>query len=173
MSGVCLLRLLRFGRQVDVEAALVERQGGHEDDEEHEQHVDHRRDVHVRVGLRDLALEDAFGAVVLMGSHYSPPCVVPLRCGSVMSPMSSMPLARSSSIASITALYSTSSSALMMTMLVRLVLEDLVDPALQVVLRHLHGVEVEPSCSASIARTVWSCVSGFSVRVGRHRQRDG
>ena len=68
-----LLRLLRLGRQVDIETALVERQSHHEDNEEHEQHVDHRRDVHVRIGLRDFGLEDRFGAEMLMGSHYSPP----------------------------------------------------------------------------------------------------
>ena len=46
---------LRFGRQVDVDALLGERQGRHEDDEQHEQHVDQRRDVHVRAGMRDFA----------------------------------------------------------------------------------------------------------------------
>ena len=123
-----------------------ERQGGHEDDEQHEQHVDHRRDVHVRVGLRVLALEDRFGAEVLVGWPLlaSPAAGEPLRRGSVMRPMSSMPLARSSSIASITALYSTSSSALMMTM--RSFLSSRISSTRRrrSSLRHRHGVDEEP-----------------------------
>src|SRR5688500_19884391 len=84
--------------------------------QEHEQHVDHRCDVHVGVRLRDLSLEDSLGAVMLMDRHYSPPAVPAEDCfGSVISPMSSIPAMRSWSIVSITALYSTSSSALMIT----------------------------------------------------------
>ena len=70
-SGVSCCGVLGLGRQVDVHALLGERQGGHEDDEQHEQHVDERRDVHVRVGMRDLALDDLVGAVVMMRvCHY-------------------------------------------------------------------------------------------------------
>src|SRR4029077_12361503 len=83
--------------------------------QEHEQHVDHRRDVHVGVGLRHRGLENRLGAVMLMDRHYSPPCI--LRRVSVIRPMSSMPACRSSSIVSMTALYGASSSALMMTIL--------------------------------------------------------
>ena len=69
---------LGLERQVDVDALLGERQGRHEDDQEHEQHVDERRDVHVRTGVRHLALDDALGAEVLVGvSHYLPPAVAP------------------------------------------------------------------------------------------------
>ena len=51
----------------------VERQRRHEDDEQHEQHVDERRDVHVRTGVRHLALDDLVGAEVLMRvRHYLP-----------------------------------------------------------------------------------------------------
>src|SRR5437762_746554 len=109
-------RRVGLGRQVDVETLLRQRQRGHEDDEEHEQHVDHRRDVHVGVRLRDRALEDRVGAVVLVrvGGHYLPPCDSALDALlSVISPTSSMPLARSWSIASMIALYGASSSALM------------------------------------------------------------
>ena len=52
----------------------VSGQGGHEDDQEHEQHVDERRDVHVRTGVRHLARDDALGAEVLVCvRHYLPP----------------------------------------------------------------------------------------------------
>ena len=34
--------------------------------EQHEQHVDERRDVHVRTGVRHLARDDALGAEVLV-----------------------------------------------------------------------------------------------------------
>ena len=44
-----------------------QRQRRHEDDEQHEQHVDERRDVHVRRGLRRLACDDLLGAVVHVG----------------------------------------------------------------------------------------------------------
>ena len=55
-------------------------------------------------GLGLLALEDAVGAVVLMvDRHYSPPPACPPR-RSVIRPMSSMPAARSSSIACMTRL---------------------------------------------------------------------
>src|SRR6185369_12360157 len=75
-----------------------------------EQHVDHRRDVHLRRRLGNLPLEDRVRAVMLMGvGHYF------LTFGSAMSAMSSMPLARSSSIASITVPYGASVSALMKT----------------------------------------------------------
>jgi hypothetical protein len=62
---VRLLHLL-FGleRQVHVDALLRQREGRHEDDEQHEEHVDERRDVHVRTGVRDLAANDFLGAVV-------------------------------------------------------------------------------------------------------------
>jgi hypothetical protein len=60
-----LLRLLRFGGQVDVEPLLREWQGGHEDDEQHEQHVDHGGDVHVGRSFELLAHHDFIGAVVL------------------------------------------------------------------------------------------------------------
>ena len=59
------LLVLGFGRQVDVDALCVERQRRHEDDEQHEQHVDERRDVHVRAGVRNLGLDDLVGAEVL------------------------------------------------------------------------------------------------------------
>ena len=66
--------LLGLGRQVDVDALLGERQRRHEDDEQHEQHVDERRDVHVRTGVRDLALDDLVGAEMLVCvCHYLPP----------------------------------------------------------------------------------------------------
>ena len=52
--------------------------GRHEDDEEHEQHVDERRDVHVRAGVRDLALDDLVGAeMVMCVRHYCPPAAPP------------------------------------------------------------------------------------------------
>ena len=71
-------RRLGLERQVDVHALLGQRQGRHEDDQEHEQHVDERRDVHVRTGVRHLARDDALGAVVLVGVlHYLPPAVAP------------------------------------------------------------------------------------------------
>src|SRR5205823_14018610 len=108
--------LLALGRQVDVDALLGEREGGHEDDDEHEQHVDQRRDVHVRTGVRDLTGDDLVGAeVVMCVRHYLPPVGPAVFFGSAMRPMSSMPAWRSWSIAAITALYSTSSSALMRT----------------------------------------------------------
>src|SRR6185503_6549164 len=99
--------------------------------------VDHRRDVHVRVRLGDLALEDGVGAVVLVrvGGHYLPPCDSALDALlSVIRPTSSMPLARSSSIASMTALYGASSTPLSQTVL-----------------------------SALMPSTVWSCVSGLDA----------
>ena len=55
-----------------------------------------------------------------------------------------MPLARSSSIASITAPYSTSSSALMMTMRSFLLFEHFLDPAAQVAVLNLDRVDEEP-----------------------------
>src|SRR5262245_61575464 len=110
-------RLLALCRQVDVDALLRQRQGRHEDDEEHEQHVDERRDVHVRAGVQRLALDDLVGTEMMVCvSHYLPPAAPSapfLR--SVMRPMSSMPACRSWSIAVMTAPYSTSSSALMRT----------------------------------------------------------
>ena len=39
------IRCLRFCRQVDIKTTLVKRQGCHEDNEQHKQHVDHWRDV--------------------------------------------------------------------------------------------------------------------------------
>src|SRR5438067_8542942 len=109
--------LLALRRQVDVDALLRERQGGHEDDDQHEQHVDERRDVHVRTGVRHFSGDDLVGAEVMVCvRHYLPP-VGPSAVffGSAIRPMSSMPAWRSWSIAAITALYSTSSSALMRT----------------------------------------------------------
>ena len=74
---VLLLRRLGLERQVDVDALLGERQRRHEDDEEHEQHVDERRDVHVRAGVRDFPADDLFGAEMLVGvQHYWPPPAV-------------------------------------------------------------------------------------------------
>jgi hypothetical protein len=61
-----LLRRLGFGGQVDVDALLRQRQRRHEDDEQHEQHVDQRRHVHVRVGMRGLGGDDLLGAEVLV-----------------------------------------------------------------------------------------------------------
>src|ERR1019366_5615286 len=80
-------------------------------------HVDHRRDVHVRRRMRRLALEDLFGAEMLMrvGHYLSPDDSPGVRFLSVTRPTSSIPACRSWSIASITALYSTRSSALMST----------------------------------------------------------
>ena len=79
------MRLLALRRQVDVDALLRERQGRHEDDEQHEQHVDQRRDVHVRAGVRHFALDDLVGAEVMMCvCHYLPPAAPPaalLRLG--------------------------------------------------------------------------------------------
>ena len=102
--GLRLVRRLGFRRQVDVETALRERQGGHEDDEEHEQHVDHRRDVHVAADFELLGGDDLVGAEMLVGvSHVSSlPRLAGRARRSVMRPMSSIPAARSSSIASIT-----------------------------------------------------------------------
>ena len=61
------LPLSQKGLDVDLpQATLRERQGRHEDDEEHEQHVDHRRDVHVSIRLELLGADDPVGAVVLV-----------------------------------------------------------------------------------------------------------
>src|SRR4029079_12548780 len=105
---------LRFSRNVDVDALLPERQSREEYDEQHEEHVDQRGDVHVTAGLRDLGLDDLVGPEVMMRvRHYCAPPAPPstLRF-SVPKPMSSMPAWRSWSIAAITAPYSTSSSPL-------------------------------------------------------------
>ena len=61
--------------QVDVHALLGQRQRRHEDDEQHEQHVDERRDVHVRAGVRHFALDDLLRAEVLVRVRhgYLPP----------------------------------------------------------------------------------------------------
>src|SRR6266571_5675970 len=85
--------LLALGRQVDVDALLRERERRHEDDQQHEQHVDERRDVHVRAGMRNFGLDDLVGAEVMMGvRHYLPPAVSPpVFLRSVMRPMSSTP----------------------------------------------------------------------------------
>ena len=81
--AACVRLALGFGRQVDVEALRPERQGGHEDDEQHQEHVNQRRDVHVRAGVRNLGLEDRFRAevlVVVCVSHYCwPPAAAALR----------------------------------------------------------------------------------------------
>ena len=58
-----LLSGLRFSRQVDIDALLSQGESGHEDDQQHEQHVDERRDVHVGVGRRDRGFDDLLGAV--------------------------------------------------------------------------------------------------------------
>ena len=68
---ICVLSLRRgrrlgLERQVDVDAPLRQRQGRHEDDEQDEQHVDERRDVHVRAGVRRLARDDFFRAEMLV-----------------------------------------------------------------------------------------------------------
>ncbi len=106
--GFCCCGSLGLERQIDVDALLGERQGRHEDDEQHEQHVDERRDVHVGAGVRDFPADDLLGAEVLVGvRHYWPP---PSVCPgtfffSVMSAMFSICALRSASIASMIALY--------------------------------------------------------------------
>src|SRR5262249_5496083 len=109
--------LLGLGRQVDVDTLLGERQGGHEDHDQHEQHVDQRRDVHAGGGMRAARRKDFAGAGTgVCVRLYLPPLGAPaVFFGSVIRPMSSMPAWRSWSIAAMTAPYSTSSSALMRT----------------------------------------------------------
>ena len=71
-------RPLGLGRQVDVDPLLGEVQGRHEDDQQHQQHVDQRRDVHVATGMRDFAGDDLVGAeVVMCVSHYWAPFAPP------------------------------------------------------------------------------------------------
>src|SRR5262249_46366320 len=108
---VRVLLLLLFGleRQVDVDAALRERQRGHEDDQEHEEHVDERRDVHVRAGVRDRPRDDFFGAemLVCVRHRYCPFFALSSAPGlrSVMSAMFSICALRSASMASMIAAY--------------------------------------------------------------------
>src|SRR5262249_47445006 len=156
--------LLGLGRQVDVDTLLGERQGGHEDHDQHEQHVDERRDVHVGGGMRDLRLNDFVGAeMVVCVRHYLPPLGAPaVFFGSVIRPMSSMPAWRSWSIAAMTAPYSTSSSALMRTTF------SLAFSRISLIL-----VAISASCTGlaltyidlplAIATTVWPCPSGLST----------
>src|SRR4029079_18914916 len=93
--------VLGFHGQVDVYPLLSERQGGHEDDQQDEEHVDERGDVHVRTGVRDLAGDDPLGAAVLVGvRHYFFSC---LR--SVIRAMFSICALRSASMASMIAAY--------------------------------------------------------------------
>src|SRR5439155_21547422 len=158
-------RLLALGRQVDVDALLRERQRRHEDDDQHEQHVDERRDVHVGGGMRHFRPDDLVGAeMVMCVSHYLPPVApMPGAClGSVISPMSSMPACRSWSIAAMTAPYSTSSSALMRTTFSLLFSRI-----------SLTFVAISCSCtglaltyiylSLSVAKTVCPCPSGLAT----------
>src|SRR5262249_20676825 len=110
-----LLLLLGLERKVDVHPLLRERQGRHEDDQQHEEHVDERRDVHVRTGVRNLAADDLFGAVVRVSVlHYrAPPEVLPSTClGSVMSAMFSICALRNASMAVMIASYFASLSPL-------------------------------------------------------------
>ena len=145
-SWSCCVRRVRLERQVDVDALLRERQGRHEDDQQHEQHVDQRRDVHVRTGVRDLALDDLVGAEVLVCvcHGYLPPASPARTLRSVMRPMFSICASRSWSIAAITDAYGASSSALMRTIFSFLRLEDLGDLLPQVVLADRHRVQVHP-----------------------------
>ena len=70
-SGVTSVVFLLSAGRLMSRPLLRQRQGRHEDDEQHEQHVDERRDVHVRTGVRNLAFDDYFGAEMLVGvSHY-------------------------------------------------------------------------------------------------------
>ena len=77
-SGVTsVVRLVSAGRLMST-PFLGEVQGRHEDDEQHEQHVDQRRDVHVATGMRDFAGDDLVGAeVVMCVSHYWAPFAPP------------------------------------------------------------------------------------------------
>src|SRR4029079_17785077 len=148
----------------DVDALLGQRQGGHEDDDQHEQHVDERRDVHVRTGVRHFAGDALVGAEMMMCvRHYLTPRRAPaLFLGSVIKPMSSMPAWRSWSIADMTAPYSTSSSALMRTTF-----------SLAFSRSSLIFDAISPSCtglaftyidlSLAIATTVCPCTSGLST----------
>src|SRR6185295_7212271 len=156
-------RFLGFRRQVDVDALLRERQRRHEDDEQHEQHVDERRHVHVRAGMRDFRRDDLVGAEVMVRvCHYLPPAPSLPFVRSVISPMSSIPAWRSWSIAAITAPYSTSSSALMRTIF-----------SLEFSSSSLTLAAISPSCTAlalryidlslPMATTVWPCTSGLST----------
>src|SRR4029079_16390601 len=99
------------------DAALRQRQGRHEDDEQNEEHVDERRDVHVRAGVRDRARHDRFGAVVLgrVPHYWAPPAPPGLFFFSVMSAMFSICALRNASITSMIAAYLASLSPLRYT----------------------------------------------------------
>src|SRR6185436_4790981 len=101
--------LLRLSRDVDVHALLREVDHRHEDDEQDEQDVDERRDVHVRTCVQDFRLDDLVGAEVMMRvCHYWPPPAPAFLFACTISAMSSTPAWCSASIAVITELYSAS-----------------------------------------------------------------
>src|SRR5678816_1637590 len=106
--------LLGFERKVNVHALLRERQGGHEDDQEDEEDVNQRGDVHVRTGVRHFPLDDLFRAVVLVRVlHYWPPPDPPgLFLRSVIRAMFSIWALRRASMASMMAPYWASLSPL-------------------------------------------------------------
>ena len=58
--------LVDLERKVDVDTLLAEGKRRHEDDEEHEQHVDERRDVHLRAGVRGFPRDDPLRAEMLV-----------------------------------------------------------------------------------------------------------
>src|SRR5690606_15106268 len=97
-------------RQVDVDAALSERQGRQEHDEQHEQHVDERRDVHLTGDFGCLRFDDVVSAVVLSPGHYcSPPSAAVV---SVIRATVSICASLRASIISMMALYGASTSPL-------------------------------------------------------------